>query len=130
MLKARQAALAAVILTGFAPFAAALADHAHHSPAKTVLAALKGATVEGEDRDGKTYLIKYLADGSATRTVNGVAEPGAWSVDAGGHYCETWKQAYEGKKRCAGIEVTGSLLIIRGKIKTTRTVVEVPAKAN
>lgn len=107
-----------------------MADHAHHSPAKTVIAALSGATVEGEDRDGRTYVIRYLADGQAVRTVDGVTEPGRWTVDAGGHYCETWKRAHGGQKLCAGIEVTGPLLIMRGKIRTTRTIVETAPKTN
>lgn len=95
-----------------------------------VKAALSGAIVEGEDGDGNTYVIEYQADGIASRTLNGVTESGKWTVDSGGHYCETWAQAYGGKKRCAGIEVTGPLLIIRGKIGTTRTVLKVPPKTN
>jgi hypothetical protein len=120
----------AALLIGPAPMMSAVADHAHHGPAKTVISALSGATVEGEDGDGRTYLIRYQANGVASRTLNGITEAGNWTVDPGGHYCETWKQAYRGKKRCAGIEVTGPLLIIRGKIKTTRTVVKAPVKAN
>lgn len=108
----------------------AKADHAHHSPAKVVLGALSGATVEGEDGEGRTYVIRYEPGGKARRTVNGVSESGKWAVDSGGHYCETWKQAYGGKKRCGGIEVTGPLLIMRGKIKTTRTLVKAPPKTN
>ena len=105
------------------PGASALADHAAHSPAKDVLAALKAATVEGETADGKTYRIVYKADGTARMEVGGKAHDGKWSVDKGGHYCETWTGLFDGKRRCTGIEVAGPLLILRGPIATTRTVI-------
>jgi hypothetical protein len=130
MLVPRIVAVATFLLIGPTPIMSAAADHAHHSPAKMVISALSGATVEGEDENGKTYVIHYQANGNARRTLNDVTETGIWTVDPGGHYCETWTRAYGGKKRCAGIEVTGPLLIIRGKIKTTRTVVTAPVKRN
>ncbi len=105
------------------PGAPALADHAAHSPAKDVLAALKSATVEGENAAGKTYRIVYKADGTARMEVGGKAHEGKWSVDKGGHYCETWTGLFEGKRRCTGVEVAGPLLILRGPIATTRTVI-------
>ena len=101
---------------------AAQADHAHHSSAKTVLAALTGATVEGEDAAGITYRITYADDGKATLTRLGATETGTWSVDKGGHYCETWPAAFGGGKKCTGVEVIDNLIVLRGKIATTRTI--------
>lgn len=101
----------------------AQADHPHHSTAKQVNGALTGAVVEGETPAGDTYRITYGKDGQARYSVKDEAQNGRWSVDSGGHYCETWEKAYGGEKRCAGIEVLSPLLIFRGKIKTTRTIV-------
>ena len=101
----------------------AQADHAAHSPARDVLAALASATVEGEDRAGKTYRIVYRPDGTARMETGGKAHDGKWSVDPGGHYCEKWTGLFEGKRRCTGVEVAGPLLILRGPIATTRTVI-------
>ena len=115
--------IAAAMLCAALSAAPALADHAAHSPAKDVLAALRSATVEGENADGKTYRVVYRQDGTARMEVGGKAHEGKWSVDKGGHYCETWTGLFEGKRRCTGIEVTGPLLIMRGPIATTRTVI-------
>lgn len=98
------------------------ADHAHHSPANVVLDALTGATVEGEDQTGKTYRISYGADGVATLTRGAATETGTWSVDKGGHYCERWPKAFGGTKKCTGVEVIDALIVLRGKIATTRTI--------
>lgn len=102
---------------------AARADHAAHSSAAALKGALRGATVEGETAAGKTYRIVYGTDGHMTMTVDGKAETGNWSVDPGGHYCETWPVAFEGAKRCSGIEISGGLLILRAPFNTTRTLV-------
>lgn len=101
---------------------AAYADHAHHSPANVVTGALTGATVEGEDQSGNTYRITYGADGVATLSKGEVTETGSWSVDKGGHYCETWPKTFGGAKRCTGVEVIDNLIVLRGKIATTRTI--------
>lgn len=106
----------------------AQADHPHHNTAKEVNGALTGAVVEGETPAGETYRIVYDKDGKARYSANNAAQTGRWSVDSGGHYCETWEKAYGGEKRCAGIEVLSPLLIFRGKIKTTRTIVSSPGK--
>ena len=106
----------------------AAADHAHHSPANVVLAALSGATVDGDTPDGKPYRIVYGADGSARIVLEGKTETGAWAVDAGGHYCETWPTAFGGKKRCSGAEVVDGVVILRGPFQTTRTIVPKPAE--
>ena len=113
----------AVVFGAFGCLSDVRADHAHHSPAKVVLATLTGATIEGENERGQTYRIAYTKGGSATITLNGKTETGTWSVDKGGHYCEVWPTVFGGVKRCGGIEVTGPLLIFRGKFKTTRTVI-------
>ena len=108
---------------------AARADHAAHSPAAAVTEALRGATVEGETVAGRTYRIVYGTGGRMTMTVDGMSETGNWSVDPGGHYCETWPKAFAGAKRCSGIEISGGLLILRGPFNTTRTLVSsVPGK--
>lgn len=113
---------------GFATFgmmvfgSPAHADHAHHSPANVVVGALTGATVEGEDQSGKTYRITYSADGAATLIRGAMRETGSWSVDKGGHYCESWPNAFGGVKRCTGVEVIDQLIVLRGKIATTRTI--------
>lgn len=107
-----------------------LADHPHHSPAKVVNKALSGATVAGDQTDGSGYRISYAPDGTSSITVSGKTYSGTWTVDAGGHYCETWTGLFDGKKRCGGIEVVSGLLIMRGDFKTTRTVVDVKPAAN
>lgn len=113
----------ALVFAVFGGLAETRADHAHHSPAKVVLATLTGATIEGENEKGQTYRIVYSKGGTATISLNGKTETGTWAVDKGGHYCEQWPSVFDGQMRCGGIEVTAPLLIIRGKIKTTRTVV-------
>ena len=124
--------LAIMVLFAFvlavAGAAPTVADHAAHSPAKAVVAALNAATVEGEDDAGKTYRIAYRPDGTARLEIGGRAHDGTWSVDKGGHYCETWPGLFDGKRRCTGIEIAGPLLIMRGPIATTRTVVRTPGR--
>lgn len=126
------AAFCLAFALGFVP-ASAWADHAHHSSAAEVLAALKGATVEGETAEGVTYRIVYGAvesdSGTAVMQLGDRTETGTWSVDSGGHYCETWPGLHDGKRRCGGIEVTGGLLILRGAFATTRTAIS-PASGN
>lgn len=117
----------ASVLGGFIAGGGAKADHAAHSPAAEVRAALDGATVEGQMPDGRTYRISYAPDGMATLRTGDATEAGRWQVDKGGHYCETWPKAFEGKTRCGGIEVAGPLLILRGTFRTTRNVVSAVA---
>jgi len=115
-------------IVGFAVFGMmwsglpAHADHAHHSPANVVVGALTGAMVEGEDQSGNTYRITYGADGVATLSRGEIAETGSWSVDKGGHYCEIWPKTFGGVKRCTGVEVIDQLIVLRGKIATTRSI--------